>query len=286
MKKVFTLIALGSASLLSADQYGQSYGGNGGYYQEEQNGGNYYQQYPQQNSQGYNQRNNQYDYQQGQRNQAYDQNQQYYQQQGNQAHYYQQQGNQGYDRNQRNDNSYGSQNSNNQKPVSDQDINKKIHDAIGSGWFSKGFQNVTYDVNNGYVTLRGTVDTLENKNKVEESVKKIDGVRQVNNQITIAKENPNANAYSDSQLQDSEKKYPQDAAASPQDRQLNAKIRDKLGAGWFSSGYQALVIRTANGIVIISGSVDKPEDVQKINDQVRNIEGVRQVNNQLSVKNR
>jgi|GEM_PF-5056338 len=34
------------------------------------------------------------------------------------------------------------------------------------------------------VLLTGSVNTLENKNKVEDSVKKIDGVRQVNNQIT------------------------------------------------------------------------------------------------------
>lgn len=298
MKKLFSLIALGSFALVSADQYYQPYGNNqsygagscpscnnGGYYQNEYNG-NYYQQNQRQNSQGnYYQRddrnyprNNQYNYQQqSPGNQSYDQNQQYYQQRGNQS-------NNSYDRDQQrnNDNTY-SQNGDNQRTVSNQEINKKIEDTLSGGWFSKGFQNVSFDVNNGNVNLRGSVDSLENKNKIEDSVRKIDGVRQVNNQITIAKED--ANSYSDSDSQNYQKKYSQDFASTSQDRELNAKIRDKL-SGWFSKGYDKLVIRTTNGVVVISGTVDKPEDVQKINDQIKNIEGVRTVNNQLTVKNR
>jgi len=102
-------------------------------------------------------------------------------------------------------------------------------------------------------------------------------------------QNPNyttSNTYSDSQLQNSEKKYPQDSAATLQDRQLNAKIREKLSGGWFSKGYDALILRTANGVVVISGNVDNNDDIQKIRDQIRNIEGVRSVNDQLNVKNR
>lgn len=258
MKKLLILIALGSVTSASADQYNQScpncYRG-GGQYQDQSN----YNQ-NRQNTQGYYQRNDQ------------DQN-------------YQKQGNQSYNGNnpQRNyNNNYGD----NQKNVSDQEIRRNIEDALSSGWFSRGFQNVSADVNNGNVNLRGTVDTLENKSKVEDRVRKIDGVRQINNQITVSSERSNGNAYSDSDLQNSEKKYSQDMAATPQDRQLNARIRERLGSGWFSKGYDTLVIRTSNGIVVISGAVDGQDDVQKINDQVKNIEGVKSVNNQLTVKNR
>ncbi len=201
MKKLFTLIALGSVALVSAGQYYQPNGNGagccqpnnngGGYYQNQPNNGNYYQQ----NQQGYNQRDNR-NYQRN--NQSYDQNQQYYQQQNNQPY----------------DGDY----------------------------------------------------------------------RQVNDSNTNVKDN--SETYSESQLQSSEKKYPQDFASNPQDRQLNAKIRDKLNNGWFSKGYQTLVIRTTNGVVVISGTVDKFEDIQKINDQIRDIDGVRSVNNQLTVKSR
>lgn len=293
MKKLFTLIALGSVTFVSADQYENemsSFSSDGNYYQDP-NSSNYYQQNQRQSSQKYFQdddqnwqRNNAYNYQQqSPRNQAYDQNQQYYRQPSNQS----------YDRDQQRnyDNTYRVQTGEN-LANSDQEISRKIKDKLSSGWFSKGFQNVSFDVRNGYVYLKGSVETLDDKNKVEDSVKKIDGVKQVNNQISIMKENPNTyskenvKTYSDSELQDSEKKYPQDMASSQQDRQLNARIRHKLSSGWFSKGYETLVIRTNNGFVIISGTVDKPEDVQKITDQVKNIEGVRSLNHQLTVKNR
>jgi osmotically-inducible protein OsmY len=293
MKKLFTIIALGSTALVSANQYYQPYGNGsncpscnngGGYYQEQPNNSNYYQQNQRQGSQGYSQRdernyqgNNPYDnQQQSSQSQSYDRNQQYSQQNGNQS----------YDRNQQrnNDTNYISEKADSQKIVSDQELNKNIQDTLSSGWFSKGFQNVSFDVNNGNVNLRGSVDTIENKNKVEDSVKKIEGVKQVNNQITIAKEGPNA--YSDTQLQDSEKKYPRDFASSPQDRQLNAKIRDKLSNGWFSKGNETLVLRTTNGVVSISGTVDKFDDIQKLDDQLKDINGVRSFNNQLTVKSK
>jgi len=58
----------------------------------------------------------------------------------------------------------------------------------------------------------------------------------------------------------------------------------ELSNGWFSKDYETLVIRTNNGIVVIRGTVDKPEDIQKINDQIKNIEGIRSINNQLIVQ--
>lgn len=73
------------------------------------------------------------------------------------------------------------------KVISDADINKKIRDALSSGWFSKGYPDVAYDVYNGSVNLKGTVETHEDAAKVVDSVKMIDGVRQVNNQIKVAK---------------------------------------------------------------------------------------------------
>lgn len=173
------------------------------------------------------------------------------------------------------------------KLTSDEEISKHVHEALTGGWFSKGYQHVSYAVNNGVVDLSGTVESQDNKDTIDGTVKKLDGVREVNNHIKVVKPTAGATTstkkYSDSQLQDSEKKYPRDSAANQEDRQVNAKIRDQL-SGWFSKTNETILIRTANGIVIISGTVEKPEDIQKINDQVKNIEGVKSVNNQLQAK--
>ncbi|MFI0435449.1 MAG: BON domain-containing protein [Parachlamydiaceae bacterium] len=315
MKKIFTLIAFGSFSVLSAGEYNYAYENgsndcpscyynNRGYYQNQPNQSYYYQPNQYGDSRGYYQRddrnylrNEQYDNQQHMpRYQDYDQNRHYYQQRGsyrdqqryydnapdyrNQQRYYDNAPD--YRNQQRDDENHRTmEKGNDQKSMSDIEIRKKIEEKMSAGWFSKGFHNLSFDVNHGNVDLRGSVDTLENKDKVEETVKKIDGVRNVNNHITIVKENPDL--YSESRLQDSEKKYPQDLAINPEDREINAKIRDKIG-GWFSGDNEALVIKTSNGIVVISGPVDKIEEIQKIIDRIKSVDGVKSVKNQLEIK--
>ncbi len=189
------------------------------------------------------------------------------------SHFYQNQ--------QENNNDYRSQDNDNQRTRSDQEISKKIQMMLNSGWIVKGFKHVSFDVNNGEVILRGAVDTLESKNKIEKVVREIEGVRQINNQLTIIKES--LVAYSESQLQSSEKKYPQDIAWTSLDRQINAKIRDKLSSGGLSKEYEVLEIRTTNGIVVISGLIDKREDIQRMTDEVKEVEGVRSISTQLTV---
>lgn len=75
--------------------------------------------------------------------------------------------------------------SGNAKSVSDNEILNRIRKKIGSGWFSNEFEKVSYDVNNGNVLLRGTVNSLDEKDKAEQNVKKIEGVKSVTNEITV-----------------------------------------------------------------------------------------------------
>lgn len=169
--------------------------------------------------------------------------------------------------------------------VSDEEISRKVKDALGAGWLTRGYPEVISEVRLGIVTLRGPVDTIENKTKADEAVRKIAGVRGINNQITV---DPNYLKNGDVKVdvKNAENKYPQDAAATAEDRLLNAKIREKLSSGWFSKGFDAIILRTSNGVVLISGLVDRNEDVEKVNDQVKSVDGVREVNNQLSIKNK
>ncbi|MBA3239340.1 MAG: BON domain-containing protein [Parachlamydiaceae bacterium] len=82
-----------------------------------------------------------------------------------------------------------------------------------------------------------------------------------------------------------DQKYSQDTASNTQDRELNAKIRNQLSDGWFSTSYETVVLKTNNGVVTLSGTVDKMEDGQKLVGDIKAIEGVKSVNNQLTVKN-
>lgn len=292
MKTLLTLIALGSVGMISVNAYGKVFvnsGSNSGYngdYSQPSYDGSYYQSQPYDDS---------YDYQdQPGYGGGYYQDQPgygggYYQgQQGYDGRNYQVQPGYGGGYNNQNQpyQQAGQMNRNDQKIVSDQDITNKIRGALSSGWFSKGYENVSYQVNNGYVTLTGTVETLKNRTDVEHRITKIDGVKQVDNQITVtgkSSDNDNSKNYSQSDINKSENKYPQDFASTQEDRQINAKIRDKLSGGWFSKGYKTLVIKTTDGIVVLQGTVDKPEDAQKAYEEIKDIDGIRSIQNQIRV---
>jgi len=77
------------------------------------------------------------------------------------------------------------QNNTVKKNGNDQDVTNKISAVLNSDQFSNGFQDVTFDVTDGNVVLKGSVDTLKNKNSIEESVKKIEGVKTVDNQVKL-----------------------------------------------------------------------------------------------------
>lgn len=99
-----------------------------------------------------------------------------------------------------------------------------------------------------------------------------------------------SNAYSNSTInyagsEDKQAdKYPQDRAASAADNDLNRRIRERISDGWFWNSYKTIILDTRNGVVTVAGVVEDPEDPNKIIIEIRKIEGVRAVNNALTVK--
>lgn len=169
---------------------------------------------------------------------------------------------------------------------SDTKISKEIQDNLKSGWFSRGYEDVTAEVVNGTVTLRGTVDTQDEKQKIEDKVRKVNGVVNVINQINVGRKSTynsqsNRNYVADNTASDT--KYSQDTAATDADRNINKKIREKLGDGWFTKGYKNIQLNTSNGNVTVTGFVNKDSDVQYITDEIKKIDGVKAVNNQITV---
>lgn len=302
--KIFIILALSSVSMLSADSYGRSScpGGNCPY--QGQNQGQRQGYYPEASGQAYYRDNPQY-YRQSPSNQ-YDQNQQ--NRSGNQ-----------YNSNQNNQDGYynpsNTNTSNSNRNVTDEDLRKKVDNAIAPSWLSSGYPNVNYNVNNGTVDLRGTVKSQDDKAKLEADIKKIDGVRQVNNQIMVNADRSNDSNMrddsnmrndsrydsrndsnmrndsrndsnmmrNDSEMRKAQANYPQDNAASDTDRSINARIRDRL-SGWFTNGYETITLNTSNGVVTIIGFVKSNDDIEKINKEAKNVDGVKSVNNNASIQ--
>lgn len=71
------------------------------------------------------------------------------------------------------------------RDVSDKEISAQIKAILSSGDFKEGYQNLTFTVSDGIVTLRGHVTRPENKLMVEDRIRKVKGVVLINNEISI-----------------------------------------------------------------------------------------------------
>ncbi len=184
---------------------------------------------------------------------------------------------------------YGNNNNSN-LAEDDRKISDDVKGVVAGGWFSSGNKNVTFDVNNGNVTLRGTVGSLDEKNNIEQKVRNINGVRNINNQLMVQGAQPSNNqnrwgGYDNNNNQNGNPRMADDRMARPaDDKQLNDKVKDVVAGGWFSSGNRNVSFDLNNGNVTLRGTVDSTDEKNKIEQDVRKIDGIRNVNNQIVVQ--
>lgn len=176
----------------------------------------------------------------------------------------------------------------------DRTLGTRIRDFLHSGSLSKRYDNhIVIRINNGNVTLRGTVDNADDKAKIEANVKKFPGVKNVDNQITVRDNRTSwLNSSPRSQVAESTQFRNQtltkdshgDSFQTNEDRELVKKIREALKGGWFSKGYDDIAVVANNGNVSLLGKVDNQNDINKIEERVKNVEGIRNIDLQISLK--
>ncbi len=77
-----------------------------------------------------------------------------------------------------------------------QQLTSRIQDAVRN--LSDKYNNVNVSLNNGTVTLRGTVASQEDKSNLERLVRGLEGVLNVDNQVTVQSQPANSNPSSGS----------------------------------------------------------------------------------------
>lgn len=60
-----------------------------------------------------------------------------------------------------------------------------IKTALRGGYYNKAYGNVIVSVRNGNVTLRGSVDSEEERNVVLESLRNVSGIKNLKNEISV-----------------------------------------------------------------------------------------------------
>jgi len=123
------------------------------------------------------------------------------------------------------------------------------------------------EVNNGEVTLTGTADNQAQKELTEVYAKEIDGVKSVQNNITVA-ENPPKESMGD----------------NIDDVSITGQIKFALLDHKSTSALETKVVTQA-GAVTITGEADNDTERALVTQLAENVRGVKSVDNRMTVKN-
>lgn len=148
--------------------------------------------------------------------------------------------------------------------ASDQELTRDVQEALKGGVMHKEYPTVTAEAKDGKVTLKGTVNTLEEKKDLENRVNDVDGVNAVDNEVEVQ---PSGDTTKDSS-----------SAA------LDDKVRKALKGGMFGASYDTVTFDIdSGGKVTLKGAVSSNDDKAEAEERVRDVEGVTDVDNQIEV---
>ncbi|HYK37360.1 BON domain-containing protein [Alloacidobacterium sp.] len=123
------------------------------------------------------------------------------------------------------------------------------------------FKNVKASVQDGIVTLTGTVDVYDQKADADRRVHRIKNVKGVENQIDVA--------------------GPEIPDAQLQDKLVKAIQYDRVGYG--TTAFNAIGVNVQNGVVTLSGTAYGPVDADSAVAVAANTKGVKDVINDIQV---
>jgi hyperosmotically inducible protein len=118
----------------------------------------------------------------------------------------------------------------------------------------------------GDVQLNGFVASDDMKSEATRVAKKVSGVKHVSNNLRVGEGSRSAGEVVD-------------------DTVITAKVKTALAADSTVAAHEVNV-ETRDGVVQLAGFVDKPEQKSQATEVARRIAGVKQVDNQLEVKQR
>jgi osmotically-inducible protein OsmY len=160
------------------------------------------------------------------------------------------------------------------EPHSDKWIAMKVKSEL---LFHKDVSAIHTDVNcqDGVVTLSGIADNQAQRELTAEYARRVDGVRAVHNDIQVRDTNPTF-AGDDTNYNSNGGKV--------DDSTITAKVKWELATHKSTSAMDTHV-KTENGVVFISGVANNDAEKSLVTQLAQGVNGVSQVDNQMSVKN-
>ena len=139
--------------------------------------------------------------------------------------------------------------------------NQILADVQNKAMNKSQFKSVKATVQNGIVTLTGTVDVYSQKEDLDKRVHRIKNIKGVENEVEVA--GPNV---PDAQLQD---------------KLIRAIQYDRVGYG--TTAFNAISVNVQNGVVTLGGTAYGPVDADSAVAVAANMKGVKDVINEIKV---
>lgn len=148
--------------------------------------------------------------------------------------------------------------------IDDESVRMRVNSALHDNADYK-FSGVNVAVFKGTVQLSGFVDASDQKSKAVEIAKQVTGVKDVADSITVKEQGGSGNA------------------ASADDKSLTDRVRDALKG---NPDYKFAEVKVAvfHGTVQLSGFVDTSDQKSKAVDIAKQVAGVQNVENNITVK--
>ncbi|MCB1929278.1 MAG: BON domain-containing protein [Rhodocyclaceae bacterium] len=152
--------------------------------------------------------------------------------------------------------------------VSDTVVTTKVKTALAADTTTEAIE-IEVETTRGVVSLRGEVDSEAESKQAEKLALGIEGVREVDNELIVAKD-------ADGKDKGAVTRYINDAA-------LTAKVKTALAADSVTEAFE-IDVETTRGVVLLSGQVDSEKELTQAQKVASAIDGVREVMNRLTVR--
>ena len=142
---------------------------------------------------------------------------------------------------------------------------------------------VNVDTVNGDVTLKGEVPTQEEKMAAEEVARKVEGVRNVSNQIIINPATAGSGVPSGNEMKEQAEKAVTDVGEEVKKGAGKAFLMGEIKARLTAAGYGNISVGVDQGVVTLSGEASNDKDRIAAEAITEKIDGVVKVNNEITI---
>ncbi len=147
-------------------------------------------------------------------------------------------------------------------------------------------ESVYVVINRGDVALFGPVENQHQRQQIEQAVRSVEGVQNVENALMVGGEAPQKQPQSQKQTGDAQKARESTKESERQlSRQIQWQIDEKVGEQLTVRVIEpnGVYVAASQGRAVLFGSVDSKEQEQELTETVKSIEGVEDVESLVSV---